>query len=70
MNPGKPNRMNAAQKQKQALAKKVKQAPSGSTSPKSPKGTESQYFDIDLEESEFFEEEYVNLTIFGPVPNA
>ncbi len=68
MNPGKPNRMNPTQKAAQAT--KAKTAPTGGTSPKPPKASESKDFDIDLEESEFFEEEYINLTIFGPVPNA
>ena len=71
-NPGKPDRMNAAQKQRQAI--KSKMAPTGGTAPKPPKASESEYLDHDVEESDFLneieEEHYVNLTIMPPVPNA
>jgi hypothetical protein len=70
-NPGKPDRMNPAQKLKQATAKKAKQSPSGSASPKAPGGTESDDYGFEVEESDYdFAEEYINLTILGPVPNA
>jgi len=73
-NPGKPDRMNPAQKQKQALAKKVKQSPGGPGAPKSPKASESDEYDDEFGETDYDlgteEETYVNLTIMGPVPNA
>lgn len=65
-NPGKPDRMNAAQKQRQAT--KAKTAPTGGTAPKAPKASESEDSDDNIEES--FDDEYFNLTILGPVPNA
>jgi hypothetical protein len=66
-NPGKPHRMNPTQKARQA-----RQAATPSGSPKPPKGTESEGTNYDFEESDFDDlaEEYVNLTILGPVPNA
>ena len=68
-NPGKPDRMNPAQKQRQAL--KAKMAPTGETAPKD---SESEDIDYDVEEyylpTEVEEEIYVNLTIMPPVPNA
>lgn len=66
-NPGKPDRMNPAQKQRQALVKKTKQAPSG---PGAPKATESEDYDEFVETDYETEETYVNLTIMAPVPNA
>jgi hypothetical protein len=71
-NPGKPDRMNAAQKQRQST--KAKTAPQGGTSPKPPKASESEEFDDDVEEFfddvEEFDDSYPNLTILGPVPYA
>ena len=70
-NPGKPNRMNPSQKLQQATKAKV--APTGGKAPKPPKASESADFDHEVEESEFYIDEndnYVNLTILGPVPNA
>jgi hypothetical protein len=66
-NPGKPHRMNPTQKARQA-----RQAATPSGSPKPPKGTESEGTNYDFDESDFDDlaEEYVNLTILGPVPNA
>lgn len=65
-NPGKPDRMNPAQKQRQATKAKV--APQGGNAPKPPKASESEDFNYDIEES--IEEDYVNLTIMSPVPYA
>jgi hypothetical protein len=66
-NPGKPHRMNPTQKARQA-----RQAATPSGSPKPPKGTESEGTNYDFDEYDFDDlaEEYVNLTILGPVPNA
>jgi hypothetical protein len=68
-NPGKPDRMNPTQKAKQA-----RQAATPQGSPKPPKATESLveflegFADDDVEET--VQENYVNLTILPPVPNA
>ena len=68
-NPGKPDRMNAAQKQRQATKAKV--APQGGKAPKPPKASESEDLDDYIGEfGESFDSEYVNLTILGPVPYA
>ena len=69
-NPGKPDRMNPSQKARQA-----RQAATPSGSPKPPKATESGEFDFefDFEASDLDDEvteEYINLTIMGPVTGA
>ena len=66
-NPGKPDRMNPAQKLRQTT--KAKMSPQGGTALKS---AESEDLDYDVEESDPLTEAgtYVNLTIMPPVPNS
>ncbi len=62
-NPGKPDRMNPTQK-----ARQTRQAATPAGAPKPPKATESEDFEEEIKESVV--ENYYNLTILPPVPNA